>query len=180
MARRSSGKEDVSCDALKPMIGTPLLTKHSCSLERHLEMATSIKQGTVAASRMIRKLGSYPLQKGLTMALREFGRIEKLVHSGLAKERRTVPAYKPDAHVAWRGAQIHVCAGADRHARQRWIMAVGATRRAGCAAPAPAPPSRALFLTSAHKFLGRFSLFVVLSLVSDRNEKPRDFRAREH
>ena len=40
-------------------------------------MATSIKQGTVTASLMLRKLGSYPRQNGLAVALRELGRIER-------------------------------------------------------------------------------------------------------
>ncbi|MDT8558738.1 Tn3 family transposase, partial [Escherichia coli] len=36
-----------------------------------------IKQGTVTASLMLRKLGSYPRQNGLAVALRELGRIER-------------------------------------------------------------------------------------------------------
>ncbi|HBJ0117908.1 TPA: Tn3 family transposase [Escherichia coli] len=40
-------------------------------------LATSIKQGTVTASLMLRKLGSYPRQNGLAVALRELGRIER-------------------------------------------------------------------------------------------------------
>ena len=42
-----------------------------------LRLATSIKQGTVTASLMMRKLGSYPRQNGLSIALRELGRIER-------------------------------------------------------------------------------------------------------
>lgn len=43
--------------------------------------AASIKQGTVTASLMLRKLGSYPRQNGLAVALRELGRIERtLMH----------------------------------------------------------------------------------------------------
>ncbi len=38
---------------------------------------TSIRQGTVTASLMLRKLGSYPRQNGLAVALRELGRIER-------------------------------------------------------------------------------------------------------
>jgi TnpA family transposase len=41
-----------------------------------LRLATSIKQGTVTAL-MLRKLGSYPRQNGLAVALRELGRIER-------------------------------------------------------------------------------------------------------
>jgi TnpA family transposase len=42
-----------------------------------LRLAASIKQGTVTASLMLRKLGSYPRQNGLAIALREIGRIER-------------------------------------------------------------------------------------------------------
>ena len=42
-----------------------------------LRLATSIKQGTVTASLMMKKLASYPKQNGLAMALREIGRIER-------------------------------------------------------------------------------------------------------
>lgn len=42
-----------------------------------LRLAASIKNGTVTASLMLRKLGSYPRQNGLAVALRELGRIER-------------------------------------------------------------------------------------------------------
>ena len=42
-----------------------------------LRLATSIKLGTVPASLMLRKLGSYPRQNGLALALRELGRLER-------------------------------------------------------------------------------------------------------
>ncbi|MGD6921537.1 Tn3 family transposase [Escherichia coli] len=42
-----------------------------------LRLATSIKQGTVTASLMMKKLASYPKQNGLAKALREIGRIER-------------------------------------------------------------------------------------------------------
>jgi TnpA family transposase len=64
--------------ALKPMIGGVLQIR---SIRAHwdeiLRLATSIKQGTVTASLMLRKLGSYPRQNGLAVALRELGRIER-------------------------------------------------------------------------------------------------------
>ena len=41
-----------------------------------LRLTTSIKQGTTA-SLMLRKLGSYPRQNGLSMALRELGQLER-------------------------------------------------------------------------------------------------------
>ena len=42
-----------------------------------LRLAASIKHGTVTASLMLRKLGSYPRQNGLAIALRELGRMER-------------------------------------------------------------------------------------------------------
>ena len=64
--------------ALEKLIGGKLNIKH---LRSHwndiLRLTTSIKQGTVTASLMLRKLGSYPRQNGLSLALREFGRIER-------------------------------------------------------------------------------------------------------
>ncbi|QDW31675.1 Tn3 family transposase [Yersinia sp. KBS0713] len=42
-----------------------------------LRLAASIKQGTVTASLMLKKLASYPKQNGLAKALRELGRIER-------------------------------------------------------------------------------------------------------
>jgi TnpA family transposase len=46
-----------------------------------LRLAVSIKQGTATASLMLRKLGSYPRQNGLAVALRELGRIERTLFS---------------------------------------------------------------------------------------------------
>jgi hypothetical protein len=60
------------------MIGGTLNIKHlRTHWEDILRLATSIKQGTVTASLMVRKLGSYPRQNGLAVALRELGRIER-------------------------------------------------------------------------------------------------------
>lgn len=42
-----------------------------------LRLATSIKQGTVTASLMMKKLARYPKQNELAKALREIGRIER-------------------------------------------------------------------------------------------------------
>ena len=41
------------------------------AINAKVRLATSIKQGTVTASLMLRKLGSYPRQNGLAVALRE-------------------------------------------------------------------------------------------------------------
>jgi TnpA family transposase len=42
-----------------------------------LRLATSIRQGTVTASLVLRKLASYPRQNGLAWGLRELGRIDR-------------------------------------------------------------------------------------------------------
>jgi TnpA family transposase len=64
--------------SLKPMIGDTLNIKQ---IRNHwdeiLRLVASIKQGTVTASLMLRKLGSFPRQNGLAIALRELGRIER-------------------------------------------------------------------------------------------------------
>lgn len=74
----SSPKSDATYSALKPMIGETLNIKQ---IREHwdeiLRLATSIKQGTATASLMLRKLGGYPRQNGLAVALRELGRIER-------------------------------------------------------------------------------------------------------
>ncbi len=62
---------------LRPLIGGTLNIKHvRAHWDDILRLASSIKQGTVTASLMLRKLGSYPRQNGLAVALRELGRIE--------------------------------------------------------------------------------------------------------
>lgn len=71
-------KSTIVYDALKPMIGGTLNIKHIRDhWDEILRLAASIKQGTVTASLMLRKLASYPRQNGLAIALREFGRIER-------------------------------------------------------------------------------------------------------
>ncbi len=42
-----------------------------------IRLTLSIREGTVTASLMLRKLSSYPRQNGLALALRELGRIER-------------------------------------------------------------------------------------------------------
>lgn len=63
---------------LKPLIGGTLNTR---LIRTHwddiLRLSTSINSGTVSASLMLRKLGSYPRQNGLATALRELGRLER-------------------------------------------------------------------------------------------------------
>ena len=55
-------------------INKPLINQY---WDEILRLAASIKQGTVSSSLMLKKLGSYPHQNGLAMALREVGRIER-------------------------------------------------------------------------------------------------------
>jgi TnpA family transposase len=46
-------------------------------LEEILRLASSIQHGTVTASLMLRKLGAYPRQNALAIALRELGKLER-------------------------------------------------------------------------------------------------------
>jgi TnpA family transposase len=63
---------------LAGLIGGNVNVKHiSAHWDEILRLAASIKQGTVTASLMLRKLGSYPRQNSLAVALRELGRIER-------------------------------------------------------------------------------------------------------
>lgn len=63
---------------LAPMIGRQINIKLiKAHWDEILRLATSIKLGTVTASLMLRKLGSYPRQNGLALALRELGRLER-------------------------------------------------------------------------------------------------------
>jgi len=68
----------VDYPSLKSMIGGTLNIKQlRLHWDEILRLASSIKHGTVTASLMLRKLGSYPRQNGLAIALRELGRIER-------------------------------------------------------------------------------------------------------
>lgn len=67
-----------SYPAINALIGGTINEKHIRShWDEILRLATSIRQGTVTASLMLRKLSSYPRQNGLAIALRELGRIER-------------------------------------------------------------------------------------------------------
>ncbi len=70
---------DTVYEGLKPMLSSDRLKIKQIRThwDEILRLATSIKQGTVTASLMLRKLGSYPRQNGLAVALRELGRIER-------------------------------------------------------------------------------------------------------
>jgi len=72
-----SGKQS-DYPALTTLIGGTINVKHiRTHWDEVLRLATSIKQGTVTASLMLRKLGSYPRQNGLAVALRELGKIDR-------------------------------------------------------------------------------------------------------
>jgi TnpA family transposase len=63
---------------LAGLIGGSINIKHiRAHWDEIRRLAASIRQGTVTASLMLRKLGSYPRQNGLALALRELGRIER-------------------------------------------------------------------------------------------------------
>ncbi len=69
---------DRSFPAMRAMIGGPVNVKRIRShWDEILRLAASIRRGTVTASLMLRKLGGYPRQNGLAVALRELGRIER-------------------------------------------------------------------------------------------------------
>ncbi len=55
-----------------------LITEHWDDV---LRLAASVRTGTVSASLMLKRLGAYPRQNGLALALREIGRIERTLHT---------------------------------------------------------------------------------------------------
>jgi TnpA family transposase len=63
---------------LTPLIGGSLNLKLiEAQFSEILRLAASIRQGTVTASLILRKLGAYPRQNSLALALREVGRMER-------------------------------------------------------------------------------------------------------
>ncbi len=63
---------------LAPFIAEPIRAAHiRAHWDEVRRLVASISHGTVTASLMLRKLGSYPRQNGLALALRELGRIER-------------------------------------------------------------------------------------------------------
>jgi TnpA family transposase len=62
------------------MIGGKINITHiRANWEEILRLATSIKQGIVTASLIVHKIGSYPRQNGIAIALRELGKIERTI-----------------------------------------------------------------------------------------------------
>jgi len=92
---------------LSPLIGGSINTR---LIERQfgeiLRLAASIQQGTVTASLILRKLGSYPRQNSLALALREVGRIERTLfmlewfRDPALRRRVTAGLNKGEAHNA--------------------------------------------------------------------------------
>jgi TnpA family transposase len=61
---------------LEKLIGGAISTKQiAADWDEALRLAASIQQGTVTASLMLRKLGAYPRQNALALALREIGKL---------------------------------------------------------------------------------------------------------
>jgi len=68
----------VKYDTIAPLIGGTInLRQIQSHWDEILRLAASIQHGTVTASLIIRKIGSYPRQNGLAIALRELGKIER-------------------------------------------------------------------------------------------------------
>ncbi|MBV9546375.1 MAG: Tn3 family transposase, partial [Chloroflexi bacterium] len=67
-----------SYPALDPLVGDRInVGQIETQWDELLRLATSIRQGTVTASLVLRKLASYPRQNGLAWGLRELGRIDR-------------------------------------------------------------------------------------------------------
>ena len=82
-------------EGLQPQLVGTVNVRHILTYwEAILRLVTSLKQGIVTASLMLCKLGSYPRQNGLVVALRELGRIERslfILDGVLVAERRLAP-----------------------------------------------------------------------------------------
>ena len=72
-------KGKANYNSLKSMISSDRLNIKAVRShwDEILRFSTSIKQGTVTTSLMLKKIGSYSRQNGLSVALRELGRIER-------------------------------------------------------------------------------------------------------
>ena len=71
-----------------------------------LRLTTSMRTGTVRASLMLKRLGAYPRQNGLALALREIGRIERTLYAlywleqPALRRRATAELNKGESHNA--------------------------------------------------------------------------------
>ncbi|VDA76736.1 Putative transposase (identified by ISEscan HMM) [Klebsiella pneumoniae] len=72
---------------LQSIISTTSLNLKEIETHWHevLRLASSIKQGTVTASLMMKKLASYPKQNGLAKALRDWPHRKVIVYAGLVQ-----------------------------------------------------------------------------------------------
>jgi TnpA family transposase len=86
-------KGEASYDALRPTISSDKLNIKAIRAhwDEILRLATSIKQGTVTASLMLRKLGRYPRQNACCCAARAGAHRAHAVQLGLAAKRGTTP-----------------------------------------------------------------------------------------
>ena len=109
-------------EALQPLLGGTLNVGHLLThWEDILRLTTSIKQGTVTASLMLRKPGGYPRQNGLAVALRELGRIER---------SRCILDWLQSVNLRRRG-QVGLNKGEARNARAVFFRRLGETRDRG-------------------------------------------------
>ena len=75
-----------------------------------LRMAASVRTGTVSASLLLKRLGAYPQQNGLALALCEIGRIERTLHVldwlelPALRRQATAELHKGESHNALRRA----------------------------------------------------------------------------
>ena len=68
--------------ALAPFIaGKPDEKLIAAQWDDVLRLTASVRTGTVSASLLLKRLGAYPRQNGLALALREIGRIERTLHT---------------------------------------------------------------------------------------------------
>jgi hypothetical protein len=68
--------------ALAPFIaGHPDDKRITAHWDDVLRLATSVRTGVISASLMLKRLGAYPRQNGLALALREIGRIERTLYT---------------------------------------------------------------------------------------------------
>lgn len=89
-----------------------------------LRLATSIKQGTVTVSLMLKKLASYPNQNGLAKALREIDRIEPTLfmldwfRNPALRRRVQTGLYKGEAVTRW--CVRYSCTGWAKSGAENW------------------------------------------------------------
>src|SRR4051794_16803734 len=68
--------------ALAPFIaGHPDDKRITAHWDDVLRLAASVRTGVISASLMLKRLGAYPRQNGLALALREIGRIERTLYT---------------------------------------------------------------------------------------------------